>query len=1666
MKHSPEKERHDSEVAIIGMAGRFPRAGDIETFWQNLRSGIDAVTFFAEEDLRVAGVEESLLKNPNYVRARMVLEGSDLFDAAMFGYTPREAELMDPQHRVFLECARSAIEHAGYVAERYRGLIGVFAGAGFPHYFINNVLTNRDVVELMGTLQATIGNESDSLASRVAYKLNLKGPSIGIQTFCSTSLVAVHLACQSLLSYECDMAMAGGVAIDSLQNTGYLYQVGGIASPDGHCRAFDAKAQGSIYGSGAGVVVLKRLEDAIADGDSIYAVIKGSATNNDGSLRAGYTAPGLEGQSAVVAEALSAAGVDSESISYIETHGTATPLGDSIELAALMKAFAGSSKKQFCAIGSVKPNIGHLDRAAGVASLIKAAQALRHKELPPSLYFEEPNPDVSFNSSPFYVNTTLTPWEAKGGPRRAGVSAFGLGGTNAHVVLEEWEEEPSGSSRPAQLLILSAKTESALTTATERLAAHFKNNPCLSLPDAAFTLQVGRSAFNHRRIVVCRSVDEAIRDLETANPGRVLTAYQEKRNRPLVFLLPGVGEQYVNMAAGLYAHEPVFRADVEHCCALLQPELGLDLREVLFADGQPKPDLQTLFRGGQTSDDASARLSQTGDGAAGDVCRGVRAGAAAHELGRGAAGADRVQRGRVCRGDAGGHAAPGGRAAAGGGAGAADRGAAGWRDAGGAGGGDGGGEPAARDGAGGRAVDRRVQWAAADGGGGARGRDGAAGSGAAGAGDRQPAAADHACLPFADDAAGLCRGCRAAADGGPAGAADSLYLEPDGDVDSRGPGAGSRYWARHMCETVRFGDGISELLRGGDKVLVEVGPGQGLGSVVKQHPAFARQADSAVVSTLKTVYASEDDEDVLLGALGRLWLAGTDIDWDRYYADERRHRIPLPTYPFERQRFWLEPGRQPSRPEKEQACSGRRPDIGDWFYTSEWREKPLEPSRDAASANDPSAQWLVFVDGCGIGHQLVDQLKADGRNVVTVKAGTEFSKTGAREYVINPAEPADYRTVIKRVKDSGPPLEHIVHLWTLTGEPEPTLNQSQRSGFYSLLFLAKALGDNRVTGTLTIDVVSDHLQAVDAGEDVCAAKATLLGPCRVIPQEYPNVTTRSIDIRVPAAGAATHALVTDLFHEVTSAGADVTISYRENRRLVQSFAPTRLEPGVAGETVLRHGGVYLITGGLGGVGLVLAEFLARQCAAKVALTTRQAFPAKEAWGDWLAAHDEANAVSATIRKLQRMEEQGGEVLVARADAGDESQMRDVVAQIQARFGALHGVLHAAGLTSERSHQVIQEITADQCEAHFLPKIHGTRVLERLLQGSDVDFCLLFSSLSATLGGITLSAYSAANAFLESFAVTKRHETGPRWVAVNWDTWKVGTAVEGEKYKGLETTLADFIMWPAEGAEAFQRVLGSGRAHLVNSTGDLGTRLDQWIYRTHLRDKQLLKKKSGGGASHYARPSLSTTYVPVDTETEERVARVFEDVLGIDKVGLHDNYFELGGNSLVALQVVAELQKAFEVPLSPIAIFEYPTVSELARHLSPAGVSPDAQLARPLTTGTAPRPRRAVRYRDHRDGRPFSGRRHRAGLLAEPRERRGIADLLQRRGPATERRRSPHAAQPELCEGARDSRRHRSVRRQLFRLQSPRGRVDGPAAPPAAGDRRSHARTRRLRLLPV
>lgn len=581
-KHDSLKVHH--KIAIIGLSGVFPGATTPEQLWENLKNGVESITYFSDEALKQAGWEPAVYENPNYVKSKGMLTEVEYFDAAFFGYSPQEAKIIDPQQKIFLECAWNALENAGYSGDRYSGKIGVYGGVGNNHYYTKHLLAHPDLLENTDESAIMLGNDKDFLATRTAYKLNLKGPAVTVQTACSSSLVSVHMACQALLNNECSMALAGGVSLGTLNTPGYLYKEGMILSPDGHCKAFDSEAQGTVPGQGAGVVLLKNLEMAIDEGDTIHAVILSTAINNDGTTKVGFHAPSVEGQKKVILEAFQAAGVAAESIGYVEAHATGTKIGDPIEFAALTQAYEQlTDKKNFCTLGAVKNNLGHLDAAAGITGMIKVVMALKHQQKPPLLHFSKPNPQIDLENSPFVVNLERLPWEQEKTPRRAAVSSFGIGGTNAHSILEEAPiPELIKESPSPQLLLLSAKTESALEMMADCLAKHLKQFPEISLADVAYTLQTGRGEWRYRQILVCQDVQETILALEQKNVGRLPTSNTNLKEKAVVFIFPETFQFSSKILKELYDSHSIFREEVDQISMILKETLDLDLQTFLF----------------------------------------------------------------------------------------------------------------------------------------------------------------------------------------------------------------------------------------------------------------------------------------------------------------------------------------------------------------------------------------------------------------------------------------------------------------------------------------------------------------------------------------------------------------------------------------------------------------------------------------------------------------------------------------------------------------------------------------------------------------------------------------------------------------------------------------------------------------------------------------------------------------------------------------------------------------------------------------------------------------------------------------------------------------------------------------------------------------------------
>jgi acyl transferase domain-containing protein len=1491
-------------IAIIGMGGRFPGASSLEQFWRNLRDGVESITAQTKDALLAKGMTEAWLANPRFVNASTIIDDVDLFDAAFFGFNPREAEVIDPQQRLFLECCWEVLEQAGYDPETCTQAIGVYAGVGFNAYAYN--LARSAEAANVGSYQLMIGNDKDFLTTRVSYKLNLRGPSVVVQTACSTSLVAVYQACESLQAYRCDMALAGGVSINVHDTRGYFYQDGMILSPDGHCRAFDAKARGTVSGKGLGVVMLKRLSDAIDDRDTIRAVIRGWAINNDGSLKVGYTAPSVEGQAQVIAEALAMSSLPAESVTYVEAHGTGTELGDPIELGALNLVYrAATNRRHFCALGSLKTNIGHLDTAAGVAGLIKTVLALEHAQLPPSLHFEEPNPQIDFTDSPFFVNTALRPWTSPDGPRRAAVSSFGIGGTNAHVVLEEAPPATASSSAtPLQLLTVSARSAPALESATTRLRDYFENAGEASLADAAYTLHVGRRGFDHRRIVVCRDAADAVAVLSGANPSRVISGVRSRHGGTCAFMFSGQGSQHIGMAGEVYRHQPVFRDVFDQCATLLRPALDLDLRELLYSEDGNREAAATLLTETRITQPAlfvveyalATLMMKWGV---------MPAAMIGHSIGEYAA---------ACL--AGVMSLP---------------------------------EALALVATRGRLMQQRPAGAMLA--------------------VQRPAREVEPLLGAtlslaADNAPGLCvvageteavdRLERTLAERGtftrrlqtshafhsqmmdavlPAFRAEVRRVNlqpPQRPYISNVTGAWIRseqatdpeYWVSHLRQAVQFSEGIRTLLASEVQVLVEIGPGTTLRSLAAQHLA-PRGAQVALASLPAAQDKGRSDLETVLETVGRLWIAGTSVEWTAFHGDERRRRIPLPTYPFERQRYWVDPQPQTTgRVAATATTPQKRADLATWFYAPSWK-RTLPPDVGAAKALASDECWLIFDNVDGVGNQLARQLRMAGHETIRIAHAPGFGPIAPGVFSLNLFEPRDYDKMIAELKALGKHPRRVVHLAALStsdGEGHPRLDNAQGRGVFSLLSLAQALGRQRVTRPVEMTVVSNAMHDVLPDDRVQPEQCTVLGLCTVIPQEYPTVWCTSIDVGRRALADGPDALAERLAQELQADARDAAVAYRGATRWVQTVEPALLGP--ARRSRFTTGATYVITGGFGKLGLALADHLARTYHARLVLTGRAVPPPR---ADWPVAAERPNDRTAyQIVAVQHLEGLGAEVLWMAADVADVTQLRRVVAAAEARFGSINGVIHAAGVIGGEGFRAIQELTPAHFQMQFAAKMHGLIALDEALGERQLDVRLLTSSISCELGGLGYAAYAAANHFLNGFAARAAGTASP-WLAIDLDGFQFGAD------EGSRTALTDLLMTGAEGIEVIERALALNPrpSRLIVSTASLPARLDQYTRKALPVSRHESTSAAVEAPTGHARPALSTAFEPPADEVELGLARIWQELLGIEQVGRLDDFFELGGHSLLAVQVVSRVEQAFSVQISLRNIFEARSVAELA-----------------------------------------------------------------------------------------------------------------------------------------
>lgn len=1477
------------DIAVIGMAGRFPGADSLEEYWANLRDGV-----------------ESVFRDPNGADlAHGRLEGIDLFDAAVFGITPRDAQLLDPQQRLFLECTWHALEDAAYRADSPGQLIGLFAGAGNNTYLMD-LFRDPSLMDSAGPLQLQLSNAKEFLSTFAAYKLGLRGPALNVQTACSTSLVAIHLACQNLLAGECDIALAGGVAVNTSSLEPDSAQEG-IVSPDGRCRSFDAAAQGCVGGSGVGVVVLKLYDAAVADGDRIRAVIKGSAINNDGAIKVGYTAPSVEGQYAALKNALIVSDVDPASVDYIECHGTATPIGDPIEIAALIRAYGkrpGKFARRY--IGSVKSNVGHLDAAAGVAGFIKTVLMLEHGEIPPSLHYKNPNPRIDLAAGSLKVADRLQGWPEKSGPRRAAVSSFGIGGTNAHVILQQAQpiEHAKQPDNDRQLVLLSANSSGALREMVKCFTSDLRECPAVSIRDLAFTTRIGRNSLAYRTWLTPRDVAELHADLEklATQEERIIHAEDLPRT---VFMFPGQGAQQRNMCLGLYETDPIFRHELDSCLEMAaahgMPELKAQLFEKAITGGGAN-ERKTLIQPSLFVIELSLATYLMALGARPHAMIG-------HSLGEYVAAciagvmtkseAIRViiERSRLVQSLPKGSmlavfAAP---------------------------------EKVSS------LIDKEVAVAAIN------GPKLTTISGT-------PGAIERAALRF--EAEGI-----AVQSVKVEHAFHSARLDPilsefrqlmstvelsapiipyvsniTGDWITAEQSTDPDYWVSHMRQTVRFSDGIRTILNHGVDLLLQVGPGSSLLTLAKTLPGSDEPAGVSCMAAREGT--TDEDVRAMYDTLGYLWAVGTDIKWTKLDRGQHRRRVKLPLYPFERKRYWHNrvPDTVGNSKEEPNSAIPEQRDVAEWFSTVGWVQdvEGLTPATSACLSTliQENELWVLIAESRSVLAQLGQLLRRNGVSIVHVIPGETFAEEIVQQrYRLNPTDKEQYLVLLNHLHANGAKKLRIVHGWSQFGDAVSLLDKDsfqalQDKSLVSLQALVQATGEHDVEKAELVFLGFESLMVLGTEAMESLATSTASAVCLVAEQEYPGLRCRYIDLdQSYLESQLPESRLWRAIAEIGRPSSPQLVAIRGNNRWLRRFYSVTAAND--GSVPLEKEASYLVTGGLGKVGYALCHWLARKWNARLVISGRTVLPPQQQWSEWLADDSRDEQVRNRIRKLTALMEAGADVYYSAADATDIHQMSELFQRTKQVFGSPAGVFACAGRVGSDAFAPIADMSPSQIHERLLTKTQSALVLARILEPTDINFVLFVSSISSVVGGLGFSCYAAENQFIDLFCRHKTVTGGVPWLSLGLDAWDDGSTVSDPTH-----ALAALAIRAEDAGALFKHALAvKNISHLLVSTVDIERRIQD--------QHKDLPTSSPSADSGSVRPSLSVEYAAPETDLHRDIVTLVEEIIGIKDIGIVDNFFELGGDSLSGMQLIGTLRARYEIELPVDKIFASPCVRDIA-----------------------------------------------------------------------------------------------------------------------------------------
>jgi len=1566
-------------IAIIGMACRFPEAEDPGAFWRNLRQGKESIKFFSDEELLAAGVDPELLRQPNYVKAAPVLRDVDKFDAAFFEYSPREASATDPQHRLFLEVAWEAFEEAGYHPQTCPGAVGVFAGAGG---IVSSYLVAHPRHPALTGDTATlpyIGNDKDFLATKVSYKLNLTGPSVTVQTACSTSLVAVHLACQSLASGESDMMLAGAATVRVPHLSGYVAEPGNVHSADGRCRAFDARGQGVVFGSGVAAVLLRPLEDALEAGDHVHAVIKGTSVGNDGGDKASYPSPSTAGQARTMVEALARARVSPDEIDYVECHAAGTRLGDPIEVNALTEAFrSATDRRGFCAVGSVKPNIGHPEQTAGMAGMMKTVLALEHAEIPPTLHFETPNPGIDFVRSPFFVNTELCDWPANGHPRRACVNSLGIGGTNAFAVLEEAPSSAPSTADPERshhVFTLSAKSGSALTAYINRFRDFLRDNPGVDVADLCYTSNVSRSQHAHRIAATVASVSELRIALDrAAHKGAVQG--NERPRKGVAFLFTGQGTQHPGMSAGLYRAHATFRELLDRCDEAFRPHLSRPLLETIFSQDDESRALLGQMNYMQPAlfalEYGLAKLWQSW-GVTPSAVMGHSLGEVVAACIAGVMGFDDAVRLVAARGRLM-HALP-------------ERGA------------------------------MAAVFASADTVDGFLPGDGSVVVAAANAPESTVISGVREALAAVVE--------RLTAEGietRPLNLSNGFHsplVEPMLDALEEAAGGitvlkpriplvsnvtgrlmdeapAPRYWCEHALRTVRFADGVHALGALHCDTFIEIGPGctlLGIASQVLSEPDLL---------WLPSLSNQELDWRAIMDAAGTAYAEGLPIDWDAVHRGSRRRRVPLPTYPFERKRFWVDDDRAEQRAATEalplrvtaalrhpssssrvshgdgvarlavvprdeiefqlrdalpetpsMACDDRQSEL---LYRLQWQVRPRRAG--AARSSVASGSWIVLSDSGGVGEALATALTQRGDGCHLAFSGKTFERLRSDVWRIDSSRLEHFRRLVRTICEScSAPVRGAIYLWGLDTPPldglaPDQLATAQSASAGGALLLGRALDEAHARGHFAgrLYAITQNAVAVSAADPPTeAVQALLWGLGRTFALERPDLWGALIDIAAGEGPAARD--IDTLAADLREPDGEDQIAYRNGERFGARLVAPAPASSEGVEPVFRGDATYLITGGLGMIGLATARWLVEREGVRSIVLAGRSGP--------------RGARAEAVESLRRL---GARIQVVTADIGVPADVQRLMEAMRG-LPPVRGVIHGAGILENG---LVSAMDWEQFLRVTTPKVAGAWLLHCHTRDLDLDFFVMHSSLLSLIGSPGQGNYTAANAFLDALG-SHRRALGLPATVINWTAWSEGglASTAGRQIEDMWREMGLAYIAPEDGMRMFGQLMRPPVDQMAVGSADWPRYLRQFPRPPALFESLVREAQAPASMRHQpAVPRRGASGECVSGQGSallEQVRQHVSEQMGFDELIDADRPLrELGLDSLMAVTIASRLSEALDLPVPVVKLIGGPSIKHLVDDLS-SGVVSSESIPRLAASAVASAPRQIGTSRTEADG---------------------------------------------------------------------------------------------------